>query len=70
MRSASLWLGCRLEQEGDPVDARRNLFEQLQPLSDYRPSRIAGYRIGRDQSADIRFDSGRLLADFSPSGAM
>ena len=33
-------------------------------------NRIAGYRIGRDQSADIRFDSGRLLADFSPSGAM
>jgi hypothetical protein len=24
-----IWRGCRLEQEGDPVDARCNLFEQL-----------------------------------------
>ena len=31
-----IWRGFRVEQESDPVDARRNLFEQLQPLPDYR----------------------------------
>jgi len=27
---------CRVEQEGDPVDARRNLLEQFQPLAGQR----------------------------------
>ena len=27
---------CRVEQEGNPGDARRNLFEQLQPLAGHR----------------------------------
>ena len=31
-----IWRGCRVEQEGDPVDARCNLFEHLQPLPGYR----------------------------------
>jgi hypothetical protein len=28
--------GCRIEQQGDTVDARRNLLEPLQPLAGYR----------------------------------
>ena len=31
-----IWRRCRVEQEGDPGDARRNLLEQLQPLAGQR----------------------------------
>src|SRR5262249_47187385 len=30
------WRGCRVEQEGDPPDARGNLLKQLQPLAGHR----------------------------------
>src|SRR5262249_5476278 len=37
---------CRVEQEGHPRDARRNLLEQLQPLAGYR-------RLHNDETGDI-----------------
>src|SRR5262249_37153226 len=39
------WRRCRVEQEGDPPDARGNLLEQLQPLAGHRRlhSSEAGY---------------------------
>ncbi len=60
------WRGCRVEQERDPVDARRNLLEQLHPLSDHRVFHMdetgdvaARPRQARDEAAADRIDSGR-----------
>ena len=41
-----IWRRCRVEQEGDPGDARRNLFEQLQPLAGHR-------RLHIDETGDV-----------------
>ena len=70
------WRGSRIEQEGDPVDARRNLLEQLQPLSGHRllhcdeTGDVAAWaRNARDEAAPDRIgdlnennrDAARLL---------
>ena len=34
--NVGIWRRCGIEQEGGPVDARRNLLEQLQPLAGNR----------------------------------
>ena len=57
---------CRVEQEGDPVDARRNLLEQLQPLARHRALEsgetgdvAARPRKARDEAAADRIGNDR-----------
>src|SRR4029453_16669878 len=57
---------CRVEQEGDPVDARRNLLEQLHPPAGHRRlyksetgDVAARPREARDEAAADRIGNGR-----------
>jgi hypothetical protein len=61
-----IWRRCRVEQEGDPVNARRDLLEQLQPLAGHRrlhsseTSDVAARpRKARDEAAADRINNGR-----------
>ena len=65
-RKYEIWRRCRVEQESDPVDVRRNLLEQLQPLAGHRglekdeTSDIAARpRKARDKATADRIGNGR-----------
>ena len=49
----SKWRCCRVEEEGGPVDARRDLFEQLQPIASHRRLKI-------DETGNVAARRGRL----------
>src|SRR5262245_59052233 len=44
--NVTIWRRCQIEQESSPIDARCNLFEQLQPLASNR-------RLRKDETGDV-----------------
>ena len=53
---------CRVEQERDPGDARRNLLEQLQPFAGHR-------RLHKDKTGDVATRPPKLATKPLPTGS-